>query len=350
MSVQRYGPPPPDLKPYLFASIGGMTGTGKTWTAMLLMDGLCGGKRWGLADTEGGRGAAYHKDRLGDKGFDFDYSSLDAPYTQEKYERAIDDAKAQGLAGLIIDSGSHAWDGDGGVLDQASAGVSGDNVPFHKWKAPKIKLWRLFEKAKQADMHVIICLRAKPKKKMVKVQTRDGSKDEVVDTGTLPIMDSSIWHEFDFLAVLDPEAPGVPKWTAKALSIQYHDVFKAGVQITREHGRKLAAIHHGQAAASTTTDAPAGQTSSGAQSAGEKLLQRAEEVAAEGYSRWQSWQQQLKPAQIDFLKPHLERLNKMAIDADTASLAEDEGVEDQAPPIDDDPGAQADADTQGELV
>ena len=64
-----------------------------------------------MIDTENGRRELYST--LGE----YDVVTIGAPYTVQKYLHAIHDAESAGYDVQIIDSLSHAWNGDGVLLD-----------------------------------------------------------------------------------------------------------------------------------------------------------------------------------------------------------------------------------------
>ena len=51
--------------------------------------------------------------------FDFDVLELNPPFSPEIYRDAIKAAENAGYAVIVIDSLSHAWEGEGGALDMA---------------------------------------------------------------------------------------------------------------------------------------------------------------------------------------------------------------------------------------
>ncbi len=55
------------------------------------------------------------------KGVNFDVLEINPPYTIDKYVKAIEAAQAAGYDILIADSISHAWAGEGGLLDKKAA-------------------------------------------------------------------------------------------------------------------------------------------------------------------------------------------------------------------------------------
>ena len=96
-------------KAKLRLGITGPAGSGKTYGALLIAFGL--GGKIALIDTENGSGDLYSA--LGD----YDIGYIKAPYTVEKYLQAIHEAESAEYDIIIIDSLSHAWSGEGGLLD-----------------------------------------------------------------------------------------------------------------------------------------------------------------------------------------------------------------------------------------
>ncbi len=229
--------------------IAGATGTGKTWSAMEIMVGLVGDGNFAVLDTEQGRAIHYHKKRLGNKGFEFLHAPFNPPYSPLEYKKGVEAAAKQGVKGLLIDSGSHMWEGDGGMQDMVEKrtielaqkyNTDRDKVQFSAWRKPKEDAWEMIQFAKSCGLHVGICFRAKSKSKMTKVPRKNGGfKTEIVPIGWQPITDSQIPYEMDWFATLDPENPGVPEFTYKALAEQFRNVFKPGDQMSRKHGAEL---------------------------------------------------------------------------------------------------------------
>lgn len=86
------------------------SGAGKTFSALQLAFGL--GGKVGMIDTEHGSGDLYANQG------DYDIINIEAPYTVAKYSDAISAFEREGYNVIIIDSLSHAWAGDGGLLDK----------------------------------------------------------------------------------------------------------------------------------------------------------------------------------------------------------------------------------------
>ena len=100
-------------------AVAGPSGAGKTLSALYLAYGVTGD--WGkiaLIDTEHGRGQFYGNRSDLEVG-EYLYQELVPPFTIERYIAIAKEAEqAVGPDGVvIIDSFSHAWEGEGGVLD-----------------------------------------------------------------------------------------------------------------------------------------------------------------------------------------------------------------------------------------
>ena len=144
----------------LVVGIAGVSGSGKTFTALQLAWGLAGGdaSKVGLLDTENRRGSLY-ADILKGKGgkvHPFLIGDLDAPFSPQRYIDAILEFQAAGVEVLVIDSVSHEWAGLGGVLDI----VDSHQKSIHGWKAAKPEHKRFMNTMLQCDMHIIVCIRA----------------------------------------------------------------------------------------------------------------------------------------------------------------------------------------------
>src|SRR3989338_6463823 len=95
-------------------AISAPTGSGKTWTSLLIAERLAevtGGKI-ALIDTEHGSASKYE-----DRFPQFDVLELSS-YGPLEYVAAIEAAQQAGYGILIIDSLSHAWMGKNGALEQ----------------------------------------------------------------------------------------------------------------------------------------------------------------------------------------------------------------------------------------
>ena len=151
----------------------GISGSGKTLSALLLGYGLLKAQHpemsdaqiWEkilVIDTENSSASLYAGLRVGsDTVGEFLTIDIEAPFTVEKYTQAIDAAQEAGVEFLIIDSMSHAWQAEGGLLDKQSVMAQRTNNSYTAWKSVTPEYNRLMEKILQCPMHVVSSYRAK---------------------------------------------------------------------------------------------------------------------------------------------------------------------------------------------
>ena len=100
-------------------ALAGPSGAGKTLSALYLAYGVTGDwSKIALIDTEHGR-AQFYAERSDLETGAFLYDELTPPYSPDRYIQKVKEATAAvGSDGVVIvDSFSHAWDNEGGVLD-----------------------------------------------------------------------------------------------------------------------------------------------------------------------------------------------------------------------------------------
>lgn len=171
----------------------GPAGSGKTYGALLIAMGL--GGKIALIDTENGSGDLYA--HLGN----YDVCTLDAPYTVQKYLTAIDEAERAGYDVLIIDSLSHAWAGEGGLLDQqGKIADSGRGNSYTAWR--QVTPWhnKLVEAMLTSKCHIIATMRAKTEYVQEK---NDKGKTEIKKVGMAPVQRDGMDYEFGVVFDLD---------------------------------------------------------------------------------------------------------------------------------------------------
>jgi archaellum biogenesis ATPase FlaH len=90
----------------------GPSGSGKTFSSLLIAYGLVGNlSRAAVIGTENHSADLYA--HLGN----YNSLSLESPYSPERYIEAIHKWLMAGMEVIIIDSISHEWEGNGGILD-----------------------------------------------------------------------------------------------------------------------------------------------------------------------------------------------------------------------------------------
>lgn len=169
------------------------SGAGKTFSALQLAFGL--GGKIGLIDTEHGSGDLYA--HLGD----YDIINLSAPYTVAKYREAIKAFEDAGYNVIIIDSLSHAWAGEGGLLDkQGKIADSGKGNSYTAWRTITPEHNGLIEAMLQSPAHVIATMRAKVE---YVIEKNDRGRDTPRKVGMAPVQREGMDYEFTVVFDLD---------------------------------------------------------------------------------------------------------------------------------------------------
>lgn len=228
----------------LWINLIGGTGSGKTFTAMRLAAGIAGAKPFAVIDTENRR-ALHYADQ-----FQFDHAELRAPFRPDAYAEAVMAADAAGYPVIVVDSGSHVWAGDGGMLDwqedelQRMAGddwKKRERVKMSAWIKPKMSHKHLVSKLLQVKAHVILCLRAEQKIEMVKgadgkMEIRAKQSLTGLD-GWIPVCDKNLPFEATCSFLFTADAPGIPK--PIKLQSQHKELFPLTEQVNEQSGQRL---------------------------------------------------------------------------------------------------------------
>ncbi len=197
----------------LLILLAGGTGSGKTESALRLATGLAGGKPFAVIDTE--RGRALHKA----DDYSFQHTNFDEPFTPERYVEAITAADDLGFPVIVVDSGSHEWEGTGGVLEIQDAEFkrlgSRESVNMIAWNVAKTrhKKWR--NALLRTRAHVIVCHRAEDKIEIGKdAQNKTVIRPKASLTGLdgwIPICEKRLPFEATISLLFTADKPGVPK-------------------------------------------------------------------------------------------------------------------------------------------
>lgn len=175
-------------------ALAGPSGSGKTYSALLIAQGLAPEGRIALIDTERGSGELYSHIT------DYDAAPLVPPFTPERYIKLIREAEQAGYAALIIDSLSHAWTGEGGVLDMHDkatlASRSGNS--FMSWREVTPHHNALVDAIIGANLHIIATLRTKTAYDLV--DDGKGNK-KPIKVGLAPVQRDGM--EYEFTVVMD---------------------------------------------------------------------------------------------------------------------------------------------------
>lgn len=226
--------------------LAGGTGSGKTESAMRLATGLAGGQRFAVIDTENGR--ALHKA----DDYTFAHVSLEEPFSPERYIEAMEAVSEYPV--IVIDSGSHEYDGPGGVLDiqadEFERMGKRDSARMSSWIEPKRRHKRFVQALLRSPAHVILCLRAEDKIEVVK----DASGKTVVRPketltgaqGWVPIVEKRLPFEATISLLLLQDNPGVP--VPIKLEARHRELVFTDVPLDEATGERLAAWAKGSGA------------------------------------------------------------------------------------------------------
>lgn len=170
--------------------ISGPSGSGKSYGALLIAKGLVGNyEKICVLDTENGSADLYSD--LGG------YSVLPfkSPYSPQRYMNAIDMIQKDGFECIIIDSFSHAWAGEGGLLEihQSFGGR------FQDWAKSTPIQNKLIQAILGTDMHVICTTRRKHEWHVENVN----NKIKVKKVGTKEVQRDDVEYEFTVSFMID---------------------------------------------------------------------------------------------------------------------------------------------------
>jgi energy-coupling factor transporter ATP-binding protein EcfA2 len=177
--------------------IAGPSGSGKTTTSLMWATVFAGDSgRIAVLDTEHGSSK-----KCADR-FSFEVHEMYAPYKPSKFIKRICDADRLGYDVLIIDSLSHAWAGQGGMLESV------DKLAAAKYRGNKWAAWNegtpiqheLVETLLAADLHIIVTMRSKSE--WVVHENGDGrTRPEKI--GLAPVQRDGLDYEFDLMFMQD---------------------------------------------------------------------------------------------------------------------------------------------------
>lgn len=135
-------------------ALTGPSGSGKTKGALLLAVGM-GAKKIAVGDSENGSASLYAKDCK------FDTVTIAPPYTTEKYIAVIEEAIKQKYDCLILDSITHAWVGEGGILDQKNQIDERGGNSFTNWNKMTPKQQKFMANLLNCNIDLIVTMRSK---------------------------------------------------------------------------------------------------------------------------------------------------------------------------------------------
>lgn len=307
----------------LVIGISGVSGGGKTKTALLLAYGLVGGdgSKVGFLDTENKRGSLYADDdlylmvqkQLGlkHKAEPFLVGDLDAPFSPARYVEAIQEFQRAGCEVLVIDSGSHEWEGLGGCEEIAESRKIGGMLD---WGTAKSEHKKFMHVLLASNMHIIICLRAREKVQYVK---NGNGKTEVRALGIMPVCEKNFM--FELTASMMMYDGGKMRDVVKSSGIEsiLGDVGQHTGYLTADHGRKIRAWVDGAEQLDPEIEA------------GRNMMRSISEKGMEGYKKaWDGLSKKVQRALV--ADGSHDAMKRAAEDFDKARIAAQPGGEDLA--------------------
>ncbi|HDR9259646.1 TPA: AAA family ATPase [Burkholderia vietnamiensis] len=177
----------------IVVGLAGPSGGGKTRTALEIAHGLVNGdtSKIGFICTENRRGRLYArvlKDAAGNVK-KFFIHDLYAPFSPQRFIDVIEAAAKMGFEVLIVDSVSHEWEGTGGCEEIANP--PGSSLKVAKWNDAKAEHKRFMNALLSSPMHIIACMRAREKVKLVRVN----GKTEYEPQGMQPVCEKNFMFE-----------------------------------------------------------------------------------------------------------------------------------------------------------
>ena len=187
-------------KSKLRMALCGVSGAGKTLSALYIAYGITGDwKKIALIDTEHGRGKFYaDRQDLEIPTGKYMYCELESPYSPDRYISAVKSAvSVVGENGVVIvDSFSHAWNNEGGVLDIKSeiAKTRPGKNDYTAWDEAGKYQNNLVNTILAVNAHTIVTMRAKM---AYAKELNDKGKTVPVKIGLAPVQRDDTEYEFD---------------------------------------------------------------------------------------------------------------------------------------------------------
>ncbi|BEV44372.1 AAA family ATPase [Afipia carboxidovorans] len=223
----------------LLIALAGASGSGKTFSALRLAKGMSPNGKIAFIDTEARRGLHYAEE------FKFMHADMRPPFRPAAFIEGIHAAEKAGAEVVIIDSFSHEYDGEGGIMDWADELEAGGTKSPGNWKVPKGAHKKLMNALLQCRASIIFCLRADEKIKIERKEVEDRGrtvmKTVITPLGWMPICEKRFMFEMTASFTLTPDRPGIPNFgLPHKLQRQHRGMFSDSQPIGEESGRMLA--------------------------------------------------------------------------------------------------------------
>ena len=214
-------------------AVMGMSFTGKTYSSLLLARGIVGEQgKIAVIDCEGGQADIY-KDVT-----PFKSMKMMPPYTPERFIEYIQAAESEGFDAVIVDTISHEWAGEGGLIeahDEIAKASSNRMSSFSSWSEITPRHNALFNAILRSKIHVICTMRMKS---ATCIDVVDG-RNVPVKIGLAPVQRDNCEYEFSIILEMDPSHTATVKKDRTGDGINHvlgdtGTIFKPSVQTGKE--------------------------------------------------------------------------------------------------------------------
>lgn len=203
--------------------LAGASGSGKTYSALLLARGMASGwNKVALVDSENS-GSVYSD--LGD----YNIGKIDPPFTADKYIEAISACERAGMEVVVIDSMTHEWEGMGGYIERSEK-LGQAKYKGNSWAAKsetKPEHQKLIYAIIHSSCHVIATVRSKTETVY--------ENNKVREVGTKVIQDENLKYEFSVFFEIDRDSHLAVVSKDRTRLFEGKDVFV----ITEETGKMI---------------------------------------------------------------------------------------------------------------
>lgn len=193
-------------KAYLKLGIAAPSGGGKTLSALLIAYGLLKEKypkmpdseiwsKIAIIDTENGSGELYvGADVANTKIGEYNAITLNPPFEADKYTQAIKMCKDAEMEVCIIDSTTHLWSGEGGLLDQQGHIAKRTGNSYTAWREITPQHNRFIDAMLRTPIHIIATMRSK--QEYVQEKDSGSGKTTIRKVGLEPEQRKGMEYEF----------------------------------------------------------------------------------------------------------------------------------------------------------
>lgn len=195
-------------------SIAGPAGSGKTMSSLLMAYGLIKAEHpeWSdeeiwdhivVADSENSSASLYVGTQVGPTRIGaYNVIDLTPPFTAQTYMDAIHMAEEHNMSVIIVDSLSHVWQGEGGLLEEQGKIAARTNNSYTSWRTISPQYTKLVDTILQSPCHVITAVRAKMDYQQVK---GDNGKTQVKAVGMGMVLRDGYEYEVTVALMLDAD-------------------------------------------------------------------------------------------------------------------------------------------------